>query len=144
HWMPNLYGSTVTEDIKDYKRLWRKEIRPDELKVYPTSIIGNTVLFDKYKSGEYRPYTHEELLEVMTSIMPLTKRYCRLTRVIRDIPSTDIVAGNKLTNFREIAENELERRGLKCECIRCREIQNQKFTIDDLEMEEIKYDSVIG
>lgn len=144
HWMPNLYGSSVAEDIKDYKRLWRKEIRPDELKVYPTSIIGNTVLFDKYKSGEYKPYTHEELLEVMTSIMPLTKRYCRLTRVIRDIPSTDIVAGNKLTNFREIAENELKRRGLRCECIRCREIKTQQFTTDDLKIEEIKYVSSIG
>lgn len=144
HWMPNLYGSSVEEDIKDYKRLWKKEIRPDELKVYPTSIIGNTGLFDKYKSGEYKPYTHEELLKVMTEIMPLTKRYCRLTRVIRDIPSTDIIAGNKLTNFREIAENDLKRRGLGCECIRCREIKNSEFKIQDLEMEEIRFTSSIG
>ncbi|MCA9380207.1 tRNA uridine(34) 5-carboxymethylaminomethyl modification radical SAM/GNAT enzyme Elp3, partial [Candidatus Dojkabacteria bacterium] len=123
HWMPNLYGSTVENDILDYRRLWEKQIQPDELKVYPTSIISNTGLYDLYKKGEYKPYTYEELLKVMTEIMPLTPRYCRLTRIVRDIPSTDIVAGNKLTNFRQIAELELERTEKRCQCIRCREIK---------------------
>lgn len=144
HWMPNLFGSSVKEDIRDYKRLWRKEVQPDELKIYPTSIIGNTVLFDKYKSGEYKPYSYEELLHVMTEIMPLTPRFCRLTRVVRDIPSTDIVAGNKFTNFRQIAEEELKRQEKKCQCIRCREIKSQKFAKDDLELEIIEYSSPVG
>ncbi|NOG52046.1 MAG: hypothetical protein HND48_23360 [Chloroflexi bacterium] len=36
-----------------------------------------------------------------------TPEYCRLTRVIRDIPGTDIVDGNKLTNFRQVVERHL-------------------------------------
>lgn len=144
HWMPNLFGSTPKKDIEDYNRLWEKNIRPDELKIYPTSIIENTGLLDLYKKGEYNPYTYDELLSVMIAIMPVTPRYCRLTRIIRDIPSTDIVAGNKLSNFREIAERELAKQKKKCQCIRCREIQSGKFKIDDLELERINYESQIG
>lgn len=144
HWMPNLYGSTVENDILDYKRLWEKQIQPDELKVYPTSIISNTGLYDLYKKGEYKPYTYEELLKVMTEIMPLTPRYCRLTRIVRDIPSTDIVAGNKLTNFRQIAELELERTEKKCQCIRCREIKGKSIRAEDLELETIEYMTEVG
>ncbi|HRP37496.1 MAG TPA: GNAT family N-acetyltransferase [Candidatus Dojkabacteria bacterium] len=130
--------------ILDYKRLWEKQIQPDELKVYPTSIISNTGLYDLYKKGEYKPYTYEELLKVMTEIMPLTPRYCRLTRIVRDIPSTDIVAGNKLTNFRQIAELELERTEKKCQCIRCREIKGKSISVDDLELEKIEYTTQVG
>ena len=144
HWMPNLYGSTPELDIRDFKRLWGKSIRPDELKIYPTSIIENTGLLDLYKEGKYKPYTYEELLHVMVSILPLTPRYCRLTRIIRDIPSTDIIAGNKLSNFREIAEKELQKLEKRCQCIRCREIQTGKFSEQDLEIEQIKYRSTIG
>lgn len=144
HWMPNLYGSTVENDIEDYDRLWEKDVRPDELKIYPTSIIENTDLYHLYKRGKYLPYTYEQLLEVLTSIMPKTPRYCRLTRVVRDIPSTDIVAGNKLTNFRQIAEQKLEKDGDRCQCIRCREVKGTKVTMEDLAIEIIEYDSSIG
>ncbi|MFQ5493410.1 MAG: elongator complex protein 3 [Candidatus Dojkabacteria bacterium] len=144
HWMPGLYGSNVEEDIRDYKRLWTKDVRPDELKIYPTSIIANTELFEKYKSGDYKPYSYDQLLEVLTSTMKLTPRYCRLTRVIRDIPSTDIVAGNKLTNFRQIAEQKLMNEDRSCQCIRCREIRSEKVSESDLILEEIGYRSSVG
>ena len=51
-----------------------------------------------------------------------TPEYCRLTRVIRDIPGTDIVDGNKVTNFRQLVERELEQRGERSVDIRAREI----------------------
>lgn len=142
HWMPNLYGSSVKKDIEDYKKLWLPDISPDELKIYPTSIIANTELFDKYKSGDYKPYDYSELLEVLTETLPTTPRYCRLTRIIRDIPSTDIVAGNKLTNFRQIAEDQIHKDGKKCECIRCREIKGVSVHFDDLEMEVLTYQTI--
>jgi hypothetical protein len=49
--MPNLYGSNIKKDIKDFKKLWSKDFCPDELKIYPTSIIKNTVL-EKYFNEE--------------------------------------------------------------------------------------------
>jgi elongator complex protein 3 len=144
HWMPNQLGATVQSDIDDYLKLWDITIIPDELKIYPTSIIANTELADRYTKSEYKPYTYDELLEVLTNAMLSTPRFCRLTRVIRDIPSTDIVAGNKLTNFRQIAEQKLEKMEKSCQCIRCREIKNAKVSFDDLGLEIIEYNTIIG
>lgn len=144
HWMPNLHGSTVEKDIRDYQRLWESEISPDELKIYPTSIIEHTELFELYKRGKYLPYSYDELLSVLTSIMPKTPRYCRLTRVVRDIPSPDIVAGNKLTNFRQIVEEQLKKDGNPCQCIRCREIKETTIRAKDLEKEVIEYTTPVS
>ncbi len=144
HWMPNLYGSNVENDIADYKRLWEVSIRPDELKIYPMSIIKNTEVFDLYQKGEFTPYSYEELLKVLTTAIPQTPRYCRLTRIIRDIPSTDIVAGNKLTNFRQIAEDQLKKAKTECQDIRSREIRTQSVEMKDLEIEVINYESSAG
>lgn len=142
--MPSLYKATVNSDIADYKKLWRKGFSPDELKIYPTSIVPNTYLYNLYKKKMYSPYTEEELLEVLVSVMPTTPRYCRLSRIIRDIPSEEIVAGNKKTNLRQIAEKEIEERGLKLQEIRSREIQDSNVKMEDLEMEIINYKSLIG
>lgn len=144
HWMPNLYGSTVKKDIKDYNKLWTKDFQPDELKIYPTSIIPNTVLAKYYSQGKNKPYTEKELLEVFVNVLPKTPRYCRLTRIIRDIPSNEIVAGNKKTNFRQIAEKELIRLNKKVEDIRSREIKDRDITLEDIELETIKYTTSVS
>ena len=144
HWMPSLYKATVDSDIADYKKLWKPAFSPDELKIYPTSIVPNTYLYNLYKKKMYEPYTEDELLEVLVSVMPSTPRYCRLSRIIRDIPSEEIVAGNKKTNLRQIAEKEIEERGFKLQEIRSREIQDSNVTMEDLEMEIINYNSSIG
>jgi len=49
HWMPSLYKATVDSDIRDYKKLWKPAFSPDELKIYPTSIVPNTYLYNLYK-----------------------------------------------------------------------------------------------
>lgn len=144
HWMPNLYGSNVKKDIKDYKRLWSKDFQPDELKIYPTSIIRNTLLEKYYKEGKYIPYTHDQLLNLFVNILPTTPRYARITRIVRDIPSNEIVSGNKSSNFRQIAEKEILRQGEKMQDIRAREIKNESITWDDIELETIKYDTSVS
>ncbi|NLZ24251.1 GNAT family N-acetyltransferase, partial [Candidatus Dojkabacteria bacterium] len=70
--------------------------------------------------------------------------YCRLTRVVRDIPSTEIVAGNKYTNFRQIAEREIEKQGKTIQDIRNREIRAESVNEKDLELEVIKYDTTVS
>jgi elongator complex protein 3 len=140
HWMPNLYGSSPELDILDYKKLFGEDdFRPDELKVYPCSLIESAELMQNYQNGTWRPYTEEELLEVLVASFTNTPEYCRLTRVIRDIPGTDIVVGNQKTNFRQIVENTLAERGLSSPDIRAREIRHQKVTMDDLRLDEIIY-----
>lgn len=145
HWMPNLYGSTPQDDIEDFKRLFSDpDIMPDELKVYPCSLIESAELMQYYERGDWRPYEENELLAVLMACFEIALPYCRLTRVIRDIPSTDIVVGNKKTNFRQIAENELKKRGIRSQEIRSREIQGRRVTSDDLHLDEVHYQTSIG
>lgn len=145
HWMANLYGSSVAEDKVDYERLFREgDFKPDELKIYPCSLIESAELMQYYQRGEWRPYTYDELLEVLTFCLQHTPPYCRLTRVIRDIPSTDIVEGNKLTNFRQIAEGSLSQAGLASQDIRAREIRGRQVSLDELQLQEIPYHTSVS
>jgi elongator complex protein 3 len=145
HWMPNLYGSDPAKDIEDYHRLFDDpDFRPDELKIYPCSLIESAELMHKYQSGEWHPYTYDELLRVLVACFRITPEYCRLTRVIRDIPSTDIVKGNQLTNFRQIAEHELEAQGERSRDIRAREVRFRKVDADDLTLDEQRYETSVG
>jgi len=142
HWMPNLYGSNVALDIEDYARMFDDpDFRPDELKLYPCSLIESAELMRHYQDGSWRPYTYEELLEVLTACFRHTPEYCRLTRVVRDIPSTDIVSGNQLTNFRQIVEQSLAARGERSNDIRAREVRLSEVTLDDLTLDELPYDT---
>lgn len=145
HWMPNLYGSDPEKDIADYERIFADPaFRPDELKIYPCSLIESAELMAYYERGEWRPYEHDELLHVLTTCMRQTPGYCRLTRVIRDIPGTDIVDGNRLTNFRELAERELEALGESSGDIRAREIRDEKVDNAQLRLETLEYGTAIG
>lgn len=145
HWMPNLYGSNPDKDIEDYKKLFSDDdFKPDELKIYPCSLIDSAELMQYYKKDLWHPYTDEELSKVLTHVLMLTPEYCRLTRVIRDIPSTDIVVGNKKTNYREIAEKSLAKKGLQSHDIRAREIKNQSVTLDDLSLDEVHYSTSVS
>ncbi|MDH7507594.1 MAG: GNAT family N-acetyltransferase, partial [Candidatus Thermoplasmatota archaeon] len=65
------------------------------------------------------------------SIIP---QWIRIQRIQRDIPSHYIDAGVDKSNLRQFVENEMEKKGLICRCIRCREIGfkslKQKIEID--------------
>lgn len=135
HWMPNLLGATMASDVADYGRLWSDPaIRPDELKIYPTMLLQNAELYEYWQRGEYKPYTEEQVTEVLVQCKAQTPRYVRLTRIIRDIPTTNVVEGFTKANLRQIAQREMKRRGLQCQCIRCREVRRQKVDIDDLRL----------
>ena len=56
----------------------------------------------------------------------------RLNRVIRDFPTTNVVAGNKKANMRQLAQQEMEQRGLVGWDIRNREIRREKVSRKDL------------
>ena len=145
HWMPNLYGSNPKADKKDFDQLFLDEhIRPDELKIYPCSLISSAELMKYYKSGEWKPYTQGQLADVLIHAMTATPRYCRLPRVIRDIPSTDIVTGNKMTNFRQYVEQIVAKSGNRMVDIRAREIKNSKLSVPSLQQKITKYDTPVS
>jgi elongator complex protein 3 len=124
HWMPNLYGSTPGADKDDFDRLFDDPaIRPDELKIYPCSLIESAELMRHYEAGCWRPYTRAELIDVLEHALQRTPSYCRLSRVIRDFSAGDIVAGSRTGNLREVVEERLAARGLRPNDIRSREIR---------------------
>jgi len=145
HWMPNLLGATPESDEGDFERLWSDPaFRPDELKVYPCSLVASAELVAHYERGAWRPYAHDELLELLVRVLPRVPRTCRTTRVIRDISSHDIVVGNKLTNFRELAEREIARRGGHLRDIRSREIRAGAFDPEALHLRIVAYATAGG
>ena len=71
HWMPNLLGATPQTDRADFARFFADPaIRPDEMKIYPCSLIAGTELYERYLAGEYRPYTMDELVELLADVKP--------------------------------------------------------------------------
>lgn len=140
HWMANLYGSSVAEDIEDFSKMFSDpDFMPDELKVYPCSLIETAELMSYYQQGLWQPYTKEQLLEVVTAAIAITPEYCRLSRIIRDIPGTDIVVGNKITNFRQLAEAELDHKKVERKDIRSREIGAEVVDPNNIKLKDLSY-----
>jgi elongator complex protein 3 len=145
HWMANLYGSDPELDKQDYELLFSDpDFRPDELKIYPCSLIDSAELMKYYQQGKWRPYSQEELLDVLSHVLLSTQPYCRLTRVIRDIPSPDIVVGNKKTNFRQIVEQHLDKLGQRSPEIRAREIRGESFDPAKIKLKTISFETSVS
>ncbi len=140
HWMPNLLGATLKSDRRDFARLW-EQIAPDELKIYPTQLLADTELYEHWQRGEYQPYTTEQLIELVADLKTTIPRYCRVNRIIRDIPSTHVIEGNKRTSLRQDAQRELKRRGQQCQCVRCREVRGQAVDPDSISLHDLTYES---
>jgi elongator complex protein 3 len=138
HWMPNLLGATLSSDREEFTRMW-EDLCPDEIKIYPTQLLANAKLFEYWQRGEYTPYTTEELVRLIADIKPTIPRYCRVNRVVRDIPSENVVAGNKRTSLRLDIQEELARRGTPCQCVRCREVRQLAVEAKALHLEDQVY-----
>ena len=140
HWMPNLYGATLESDRASFHQFFKDPaIRPDELKIYPCSLIAGTELYDRWLEGNYRPYSEEELVDLLADIKPSVPTYTRINRLFRDIPAHHIEAGVKVSNLREIVHRELARRGDRCGCIRCREVRRQHVREEELRLSAYSY-----
>jgi elongator complex protein 3 len=142
HWMPNLFGATPESDRKDFEQLWNDPgIRPDELKLYPCSLIEGTELYTRWQNGEYRAYTDEELVSLLADCKATVPQYCRINRVFRDIPASYIVTGSKTSHLRLVVQKEMKQRGTQCQCIRCREVRNEKPDTESLRLDDLVYET---
>lgn len=138
HWMPNLFGATLTSDRDDFPRLWQG-CCPDEIKIYPTQLLEGTGLYRLWQQDKYQPYTTEELINLIADLKPGIPNYCRVNRIIRDIPSPHIIAGNKRSSLRQDVLAELRTRGLTCGCIRCHEVKGKVIIPENLCLEDHTY-----
>jgi len=78
------------------------------------------------------------------------RKYVRLNRVIRDIPGTSILGGNKNVNMREILERDMKRLceqtglNIRCWCMRCREVKKRIVDLSKIVINEIIYEASDG
>jgi elongator complex protein 3 len=145
HWMPNLLGASPESDAADFERLFSDpDFRPDELKIYPCLLVESAELMQSYERGEWRPYGDDVLADLLERCLAETPRYCRLTRVVRDFSSHDIVAGTRTANFREVAERALARRGRRSVDVRAREIRGGSFERESLGLRMTGYATSVG
>jgi elongator complex protein 3 len=107
-------------------------------------LLANAELYEYWQRGEYHPYSDEELIDLIADSMARTPRYCRINRVIRDIPAPNIVAGSKRSNMRQDADREMHKRGLRCECLRCREVRGSSVNANELRLDVMKYETRFG
>lgn len=131
HAMLNLLGTSLEEDKADYATLIQnKAYKPDEIKLYPCALVAGTQLEVEHEKGNWTPYKTDELVATLAEDVLITPPYARISRMIRDIPSIDILVGNKKTNLRQMVEEEAERqayqRQTRIEEIRHREIHKDQ------------------
>lgn len=119
HLMPGLPGATPEGDYQVFKKIFSEPgFQPDMLKIYPCVVVKSAQIYSLYKAGKYKPYKGQQLIKLLARIKKdIIPPYVRINRLIRDIPGTDIVGGNLVTNLRQIMQNQ----GFNCQCIRCRE-----------------------
>jgi elongator complex protein 3 len=121
HWMPGLPGSNPEKDLEMSHQLFDdSRFRPDGLKLYPTMVVEDTELEKWYRDGRYQPYPDDVMTDLVADIKAIVPGYVRISRVLRDIPSSYIVGGLK-DSLRDIVWQRMKERGKECRCIRCRE-----------------------
>ena len=142
HWMPNLLEATPEGDLEDFCRLWDDPaLRPDELKIYPTALLPDTGLYEHWQQGEYVPYDEDTLVRLLAQCKLQVPIYCRINRLMRDIPAPNIVAGVIKSNLRQIVKRRMAQEGLACRCIRCREVRGQVIDPAALRLERTVYET---
>lgn len=140
HIMLGLPGSNPKRDKKMLEELFvNSDFQPDMLKIYPCVVLKRTPLYKLYKSGKYKPYSDKQIINILKNAKTKIPEYCRIVRVIRDIPTQSIEAGGKISNLREVIHQEMAKEGKQCRCIRCREIKNLKINSKTLKLKRLDY-----
>jgi len=138
HMMLNLPYSNIKKDEKMFNELFNNEsYQPDQLKIYPCAILRTAKLYKMWKKKQYKPYTTNQLINVLVKIKKIIPTYVRIIRIIRDIPCQSIVAGNKVSNLRQEIQKQVN-----CKCIRCREIKN--LSCKKISLKKVEYKSSNG
>ena len=123
HMMLGLPGTDEEMDVRAFKKIFDDQrFRPDMLKIYPTLVIKGSKLYVDWKNGKYKPITTEEAIKRLVRIKQFVPKYVRIMRVNRDIPTSVVDAGVDKSNLRELVHREMKKMGVKCNCIRCREV----------------------
>jgi elongator complex protein 3 len=139
HTMLGLPGSFPERDIAAFKEIFSNpDFMPDMLKIYPCLVIKGSEIYEDWKAGKYVPYNEKTAMDIIKEIKKSCPEWVRIMRIERDIPGTEIEAGIKSTNLRQLLGK------TNCQCIRCREIGHRtargiKFDCGSIKLHEDIY-----
>ena len=141
--MLNLLGATPETDKRDFRTFVTDagSYAPDEVKLYPCALVAGTQLVDRYEDGSWRPYTEEELIDVLSADMMATPPYTRVSRMIRDISAKDILVGNKKTNLRQLVDQRARVNRASVDEIRFGKSEPSRCRLDDLRLDDVVYET---
>ena len=123
HLMPGLPSSNMKKDLKAFREIFTNPVfKPDMIKIYPCLILKGTKAYKWHREGKYKPYTNETAANLIAEVKKIIPHWIRVMRVQRDIPAPLIVAGVKRSNLRQLVQQKLKEQGIRCRCIRCREV----------------------
>jgi len=149
HIMPGLPGSNIKKDLKLFKKLFSDQrFKPDQLKLYPCQVMPGSELEKMYWENKYIPYCREEIEKILIEMLKIVPRYCRVMRVMREIPPEYLVAGTIRIDLRKEIEENLRKGKNKLKEIRYREIgfalRDAREVNLDLELKITKYRAAKG
>jgi ELP3 family radical SAM enzyme/protein acetyltransferase len=158
HIMPDLpHPESITQqemidlDRDMFRQIIEKpDYQSDQYKIYPCTIVPYTKIKEWHENGSYQPYAniHEDgtnpLVELLVNVKSHVKPWVRINRVIRDFLLEHIISGNNVTSLRDVIQNEMRKRKIICNCIRCREIKNKDVKIDEFKLIIRQYDASDG
>jgi elongator complex protein 3 len=123
HLMPGIPGSNPKKDIQMFKKIFKsKNFKPDQIKIYPCQVLKGSGLEALYYGSEYVPYSKPQTAETIIKMLKLTPHYCRIMRIMREIPPTYLIAGIKNIDMRKDIEEKIRASKTKIKEIRFREI----------------------
>lgn len=128
HLMPDLPNMGFDRDIESFKEYFENPaFRTDGLKVYPTLVIRGTGLYELWKTGKYRNYDPNTLIDLVAKILSLVPPWVRIYRIQRDIPMPLVTSGVEHGNLRELALQRMKDLNLACRDVRTREVGIQEI-----------------
>ncbi|KAI9026216.1 hypothetical protein DFJ74DRAFT_604773 [Hyaloraphidium curvatum] len=139
HMMPNLPNVPIERDIEQFKELFENPaFRPDGLKLYPTLVIRGTGLYELWRTGRYKNYPPNVLVDLVAKILALIPPWTRVYRIQRDIPMPLVTSGVEHGNVRELALQRMKDLGTECRDVRTREVGIQevhnKVRVEEVEL----------
>ena len=152
HMMPGLPGSSPEKDLEMFEMIFdNQDFRPDQVKIYPMQILKGTILERTHKRMNYQPHTDEQLVDLLIKLKQKIPKYCRLMRIMREFQKEYIILGTPRLDLRQVAQQKMAAQGLKCNCIRCREIgfvlKREKIVDqahENIKLKKIEYEASDG
>jgi len=145
HMMPGLPMTSPKKDLEMLKELFSNpDYMPDALKIYPCMVMPGTELFNDYEKGNFKPMDTKTAANLIAEFKKYVPKYCRIMRVQRDIPTKVTSAGVGITNLRQEVHKVMNEKGIKCNCIRCREPRNKEIDFDKMKINRMDYNASLG